>query len=830
MLSLIKWSSVLKLFRLLISAIWLLASTAAWTQDVIHHGPILEVEVKRGEDQLPLALVDKLRKGDLLLVRPDTETLAKGDWVLLLARVSPTGNQVVSQHFEVADLKSPAQFEITADNQAIVIMLAPQLRNLFGLYTSLNESASLLNEVLRADPQRFFDLQKVDQINQAILAISQGLSKRVSGRKPQDAIQAARELAAKFGVLNLEPECIKNDAVNTECVATQIVFAKDFVLPSNGDLSAMVGNKKAVDLNSFLISNLRMFSEASDFLSNKYRDSYDFAPTFGRRQSSSTRIELFSVARFRSGNIKTAYIYVPSWFGSTAPVLSNNDRATQCFTTGTLPLQVRGKLPLINYWHNWKMEIINIENNSLLGEAQNISFDQESGVLNFEPFIFESHNRPSTNDVGVKISTQFGFSKVTLPTIRMRLPLLNQSDFSNALEGKSTLIAGEKGQLKILDANRASCVRSMEVQLPDGSEIHNDSKELTRIDLDLSKTASTQLTMSIQQPGADPIAISLKVLKPRARITRVEHAQWENYVTVFGSKIERVLRIEIGRSICNQDVSTSSISIDNEQTFKCETDIRDNAQLPEQVLIVHQDDEPSAQWIPLSKKPAKPRFGISSSVNNSLVISPSAKALQWHLSPTDHYLSEDSGLNVLFQAKAPYTIQRGSYILQIRFKDDPQSDRQPINTPLIADFSHNELRTKNPVNFSQSDLPSVINSLEYRIQHNTSGQTSEWANLPKSVIVLPDLQNAICSSTNDSFLVSGKSLNLIDSIRIEDTAKNEDFQPAQLVSCMQGLCLKVPAPLARDSIDIRMRWVDDRKFNVFLPGVTKNCGSRPSSN
>ena len=248
------------------------------------------------------------------------------------------------------------------------------------------------------------------------------------------------------------------------------------------------------------------------------------------------------------------------------------------------------------------------------------------------------------------------------------------------------------------------------------------------------------------------------------------------------------------------------------------------------MLIVHHDDEPSAQRVLLNKKPAKPRFSISSSVNNSLVISPSAKALQWHLSPTDRYLSEDSGLNVLFQAKAPYTLQHGSYMLQIRFKDDPHSDQQPINKPLIADFSHNELRTKNPINFSQSDLPSVINSLEYRIQHNTSGQASEWGNLPRSVIVLPDLQNATCSATNDSWLVSGKNLNLIDSIRIEDTDKNEDFKPAQLVSCMQGLCLKVPAPLARDSIDIRMRWVDDLEFNAFIPGITKDCGSIPSSN
>ena len=820
----------MKLFHKFLALIWLLAPLAAWTQDVIHHGPVLDIQIKRGDSQLPLALVDKLRKGDRLLVRPDAETLAKGDWVLLLARVSPTGNQVVSQHFEVADLRSPAELEITADNQAPVIMLAPQLRNLFGLYTSLHESASLLNEVLRADPQRFFDLQKVDQINQAILAISQGLSKRVSGRKPQEAIQAARELAAKFGVSNLEPECIKNDAVNTECVATQIFFAKDFVLPSNGDLSAMVGNKKAVDLNSFLLSNLRMFSEASDFLSNKYRDSYDFAPTFGRRQSSSARIELFSVARFRSGNIKTAYIYVPSWFSSNAPVLSSNERAPQCFTSGTLPLQVRGKLPLVNYWHDWKIEVFDPQNNTLLGEARNILFDQESGILSFEPLAFDSQNRPMTNDVSIKLATQFGFSKVTLSTIGMRLPLIDPSEISKALEGKSTLISGEKGQLKIRDANSASCVRSMEVQLPDGSEIHNDSKEQTRIDLDLSKTAPTQLTMSVQQSGTDPIAVSLRVLKPKARITRVEHAQWENYVSVIGTQLERISRIEIGPAICTLDISTPFISIVNEQTFKCEADIRDNAQLPEQVLIVHHDDEPSAQRVLLNKKPAKPRFSISSSVNNSLVISPSAKALQWHLSPTDRYLSEDSGLNVLFQAKAPYTLQHGSYMLQIRFKDDPHSDQQPINKPLIADFSHNELRTKNPINFSQSDLPSVINSLEYRIQHNTSGQASEWGNLPRSVIVLPDLQNATCSATNDSWLVSGKNLNLIDSIRIEDTDKNEDFKPAQLVSCMQGLCLKVPAPLARDSIDIRMRWVDDREFNALIPGITKDGGSIPSSN
>lgn len=817
----------MRLFRFicLFALTWSLTISVGAGQEVIHHGPVLDIQVKRGDYQLPLSQVDKLRKGDRLLVQPDTDSMAKGDWVLLLARVSPTGNQVVSQNFEVADLKKPAELEITADNQAPVIMLAPQLRNLFGLYTSLSESSSLLNEVLRADPQRFFDLQKIDQINQAILAISQGLSKRVSGRKPQEAIKAASELAAKFGVSIIDPECIRNDAVNTECVATQIVFAKDFALPSSGDLSAMVGNKKAVDLNSFLLSNLRIFSEASDFLSNKYRDSYDFAPTFGRRQSSSARVELFSVSRFRSGNIKTAYIYVPSWFSANAPVLSNNEKLAQCFTSGTLPLQVKGKLPLVNYWHSWRMQVVDPQNDSLIGETSNIYFDHEAGILSFDPFAFDSQSRPLSNEVGVKLAAQFGFETITLPTIRMKLPLVDHDEVSKVIEGKSTLISGEKGQLKIRDAVNASCFKSMEIVLPDGSEVHSKSSDPTHIDLDLSSTAPTQLLLSIQQSGADPVVIGLKVQKPRARINQVEHAQWDDHVTVFGTQLEHISHIEIGSSTCSLDTNTSIHSSAFNLRFKCDKNIRDNAQLPEQVLIVHRDNEPSPQPFALTKKSVKPRFSISSSVNNSLIISPSFKALQWHLSPSDRYLSEDSGLYVLFQAQAPYTLQRGSYTLQIRFNDDPQSDRQPIAASLISDFSHNELRTKNPISFSQSELPSVINALEYRIQHNTSGQSSEWVNLPRSVILLPDLQTATCSEAKDAWLVSGKNLNLIEAIRVKNGHMDEGFQSVSLVSCQHGLCIKIPSALTNNSIDIRLRWVDDREFTVVIPGLSDKCGT-----
>lgn len=82
--------------------------------------------------------------------------------------------------------------------------------------------------------------------------------------------------------------------MNTECVATSIVANRDFSLPSADDLSAMVGPRKSVDLNSFLAANLRVLTDAADYLGNRYRDTYDFAPTFGRRQPGADRVELAS--------------------------------------------------------------------------------------------------------------------------------------------------------------------------------------------------------------------------------------------------------------------------------------------------------------------------------------------------------------------------------------------------------------------------------------------------------------------------------------------------------------------------------------------------------
>lgn len=812
---------------------------AARAQDVIHHGPSLEVQVQRGDARLPLSRVDRLHAGDRVLVRPDTETLAKGDWVLLLARVSPRGNQIESRHFDVRELKGDAELEITADSQVPVIMLAPQLRNLFGLTTSLFESGRVLNEVLRADPQRFYDLQNADQVNHAIRAISQGLARRVSGREPEQAIREASALAAKFGVRSIDPGCFKNQSVNTECVATSIVANRDFSLPSADDLSAMVGPRKSADLNSFLAANLRVLTDAADYLGNRYRDTYDFAPTFGRRQAGSKRVELFSIARFRSGSVKTAYVYVPSWFTSAAPTLSPDRARMDCHARGRLDVQVQGRLPLVDYWHGWRMTVSDPGTREVLAEIDALSFDPEAGSFRFAPTGVDPARPPSANQVVVRLSGRFGFDPVELEPIRMALPLRDAKGALAALDG---MVAGERATLGFRMREAGACVREMALALPGGAILRSEADNPASLDADLRQVAPGTAELTIEQHGAEPIVIAARVLPPRARVTRIEHAEWEDMVTVVGERLERIARIEVGKATCTADdasqpraagASTAAgtgkpASGESALRMACRGDVRGGARTPEVATMFHRGDLPGPLRVALTRTAARPRVELATDTPNALLVSPSPKALRWNLAPADPYMTEDSGLSLLLRARRPYVLARGNYQLQLRFKDDPQSGSHPLTVPLIADFTHDELRTRTPARFRHEDLPSVVNALEYRVVHQPSGLAGDWQKLGRSVLMLPALQAAACAPTGDALWVQGEHLDLVEGVR-DDAAEAEGFTPARLVPCPSGLCLGLPPNPPENRIRLRLRWVDDRVFSVRLPAPSPACPEAPTA-
>jgi hypothetical protein len=354
-----------------------------------------------------------------------------------------------------------------------------------------------------------------------------------------------------------------------------------------------------------------------------------------------------------------------------------------------------------------------------------------------------------------------------------------------------------------------------------------------RLNSDLQSVPPGPLTLVLRQVGQDPLSLPVQVLQPQARVSRIEHAESEDSLTVQGQRLERIARIEVpGRGSCvpaptpapipATDISAASPT---RMAFVCEGNVRRNAGLPATVQVIHQNDEPGPLSVRLTPTPAIPRLALAGNTPNALLVSPSDKALQWSLPPGDALMSEDSGLSLLLQAQSPYVLSKGSYTLQLRFRDDPETDARPLSAPLIADFSHNELRTRSPVRFDPAHLPSIVNPLEWRVLHQPSDQAGPWQALDRTLVWLPDLQGMACSPHGDALLLNGQRLDLIDGWRLSAgaNASPTEFIAPDLLPCPQGLCLRLPKRVPGDQLQLRLRWVDERVFTVRLPKAAPAC-------
>jgi hypothetical protein len=782
---------------------------------MIHHGPVMDIQIQRGEELLSIFQVSRLRRGDRFLVKPDRSSLAQGDWVLLLARITPAGNQVETRRFDLSQFKDYAAIEITADDQVPALMLAPQLRNLFGLYTSFSESANFLQEVLLSDPQKFFDLQKVDQVNQAITALSQGLDQLMITRAPEQAVTAAKELAFKFGVQTLDADCFKGNLVNTQCVAANIVASKDFSIPSNSDLSSMVGQKKATDLTGFLLSNVHALSQAGDFVSHKYRDQYDFAPTFARQKGDSRLTELFSLNRFRSGSVKTAYVYVPAWFNAAAPTLSVNDSRAACWSNGQLELTVQGRLPVAHYWHDWNLTVQDPQTHQRLAQISQMTFFPEHGVLRFDPSQIPAERWPPAGQLEARLSGRFGFEFIGPLTFRLSLPL--RGDLTHQVQGLDRLVAGDSALLALGTPATAACLDSLELSADGRSLGRSTAPQDPRLNVDLSQASPGPATLSVRQRGLPTQSVPLTLLPHRARIQSVVHAELDTTLRITGERLDRIAFVQLDEHPCEpQEIRESSGH--DELVVSCTGDIRFNAQLSDIVTVHHRNHEPAPMRVSLTKKAAPPRLQIASA-QQALLSRPSLKASRWGLGPTDALLSDDSGLSVLLQTEPGYVLPRGNFALQLRFVDDPRTAAQPIEHPLIADFTHQELRTRTPLSFQGVELPSVVNPLEFRVVHYPSQSFGQWTPLKRSVLLVPELTSITCSDTPKTYWIHGQHLDKIDAIA-DQTTSTEPLNPAQLDACDNGgLCLRVASADAQPLWRIALRWVDQRVFQVKLGDV-----------
>jgi len=814
-----------KLIRFFAAAVGILAAqpalSAAPAPNINHPGPVISAYVQRGDARLPIYLVDHLRKNDALFITTDKGKKTDPKWLLVLATVSPTGNKVIAEKFDLAQQEGEASITITDDDQVPVVVMAPQVRTMFGLHTSFSESADLIVDAIKADPQRFINLQKIDQVNHAIALLKAVLDSSIQTQKPAQAVDAAKTLAAKFGVRNVDSGCFKENTVNTQCVATAIVSSEDLTLPSDDIWAASGPNASAAKVPTDIFASLKIVTEASTYLVNKYGDNYDFAPSSGQRQGGKDSIQLFTSARFKSGDIKTAYVYVPSWFGGKQPELSIGSKAPSCLSKGELTANVKGLLPLLNNWHDWRLVLREPGSTPPLLQFDGIEFKPDNGVFSFD---FGKHARNLATKGPVLEATltgKFGFADADVAPFKVALS--SNGHMLERIAGLDSLVAGEHAKLHVSGPDGA-CIEEMEVRANDKALATSTADARGELSIDLGKVDPGPAMLTIAQYGMAKQEIPVVILKHKAHIQRLVHFDLENDVTAYGDNLDRIDSVQAGNVLCRPVADTGEPATPAARTFTCSPEIASNASFPAQVTVRHLEQEPASFDLPVTKIAARPHMTVESA-GNAIVATLSPKALQWNLNVNDPLITDDSGIGILLHAFGGYHLSHGAYVLQLKFADDPSTDQKPISVPLLSDLPHNELRTRSPVSFAGVQFPSIVNPIWYRVQHQPSGLVGDWQALNRSVVLFPQLGMLSCNGSGNGFLIHGSQLELIDwassdlKLSASDSAKNAN---SVLVRCDNGLCLGIDALGKNRNLRMKVHWIDDRLFDISFPDAP-NC-------
>ena len=790
-----------------------------------HAGPVITVTVQRGAQSLPIFYVDKLQKGDTVRVGTDRSGTTRGAWALVLALVSPASDVVISRQFDLTAKDVDASIAITADDQVPVIVIAPQVKTLFGLSTSFEQSASLIADAITNDPQRFLELQKIEQINLAIASLTTGLDSVVLKLKTEQAVDSAKSVAAKFGVKSVDPECFKNGAVDTRCVATSIVSSRDLKLPSMVELGSLAQPFATATLPADILANVRLVAAASSFLSNKYRDQYDFAPSFAKRDVAADTLQLFANARFQNGDIKTAYVYVPSWFAGQQPELSLNAKHSVCLAGGELPAQTKGQLALSNYWHGWTMALLEAGSAHVVATMEGVRVVPEKGVLTFDPKALPIPTGNMASPLEARLTGQYAFTPVSLGPIPVALPWAG--DPNEQIQGLASLVAGDKATLRFSNDQAMACVERLSL-LANGTILATapvtaasaTTLDLTGVEANTNTTTNAQL--EITQTGRSKLLMPVRILPRRALVSRMERHELENDVTVFGQHLDRIASLVSGDVTCTPSVAPYQTPTPGTRIFSCPPEVAQDGVFPSTMTVVHGGQEPPAFETGVTRVSPRPHLALVTGKNAPLIVL-STKAVQWGLSMNDPLVAEDSGLALVLRVAKGYKLVRGSYALHIRFGDEPQPDQTPFSVPLMSDLAHNELRTRSPINFQTAHLPSIINPAWFRVVHQPSGFAGDWMPLHKSVISLPALGAPACRADGRGLQIAGTQLDLIDwaSRDLTRTAAS-DTSPvtpdlASLAPCDQGLCLGIDRLGPGKRLKVKVQWVDERLFEVSFP-------------
>ncbi|HET8695453.1 MAG TPA: hypothetical protein VFM33_12340 [Aquabacterium sp.] len=791
-------------------AAWLFCQAGLAEAYNTYDGPSFAATVKRGSVSLPLLQVDHLQQGDRIEITPSPELARHRDWVIALASISRSGTEVSFTASAIED-RDHFELEVPSADAVPAIVIAPALRTLFGITTSTGESTNLIEQAIRTDPQRFVSLQKIDQISQAARALADVLSSVPVEQGPEAVSAAARSAAARYGLPTVGPNCVKSTGVDIQCLAAEIVNRASLDAMSADKLGSLTGKPDQGKLPGQLDDSIKTFTAAADYFTSRYRDLYDFTPTFARSGDQANEVKLYAIDRYRNGGIKTAYVYVPAWFQGPMPALSVDGQAPVCLTSGHVPVKTGGRLPLSNYWHDWHLDLLDRRHPEWGARLDIPNMHPEFGEIRVPT---DALAPPSGSTILTgRFSGMLGFQSITLPDATLAMPVAGHLE--DALEGVSTLVSGETAHLRIA-AGAGGCVTHMSLVM-DGRVLASSAAAApTRLDVDLSTQSAGPAAVVVSQAGVADQVLPVNIVGPRVRVRQLVHQDGDDFLTLDGTNLDRLDRVQLGHVICLPGGPPARLADApySRLVLACDSALS-NATIPDRAIVSHVGGAPGTLSVPVVKGESRPSFELATGPN-AWVVQPSDKAVRWGLAHDPVLSTDDSGVALVLQATHGYTVRSGGYTLQLRVSEDPSgSDAAPFSVPLMVNRSRGELRTRTPIVYPSAQLPTVVNHLQFRVVRSSNGLAGDWQDLPHAIVLLPRFTSVSCDPATSDWLVHGEHLDMIEGVG-EPTPAGPELHPVLLSRCDDGACFVLPSHQADHAIAVKIAWIE-HPFVVTLP-------------
>lgn len=772
-------------------------------------GPLLQVNVRRGEESLPIYQVPSLQPGDILSVTSSFKEKEPVHWMLVSGFLRGATEPPPEKWFSEVDLwkhhnwDRAQQITVPSGANQGLLFLAPDSGGGF----------STLKNTVRRQPNLFLrvsqDMTRATAEQGRMNSFLNGMRSASPMGNPQTATQRSIALANSLSI-NVNGKCFDANQQQTPCLVQntdQLLADSNTRGTAVQNLTSMpsanlIGGVISSQLGAAFFPYVGAAIDVIHLLGGARTADYQYLPALAERHGDRIRLKLNHDPTFKSP--KSVLVYVlPQVEPMTPPsIVVDTENHPTCISSAAsaLPAEAPPALYSTQYGHDWILSLKDAD-----GRTQNnISIKADPSVGGFLVSAGAVNQNLFKNDTSLQgtITGRWGFKTVTLPPLTLEHPRSGAWQL-NAQQHES-LIAGSKVALN-LSSPVAACIG--QIQLNDGKGHHlaavvtHTSATTITAAFDLSQAVVSEGSLQVQQAGlSQPDQQKLRIYQPLPRVDKATYYAGDHVIELAGQRLDEIASAEFGGA--QFDPAHLPKSTDT----------------PDTVQLIQPDSAPATTLAANSNATAVLHLRDGRSMNLSFPVQaprPLVKILS--LNPRNPVstiqlqnhdaVPQDTEINLTLQSVTPAAFQPDE---KIQIHSDLQT------TPVELSLSHG-LMLQDQQTVIASFVPaqllgaSTFGRLEFRAI-DARGVAGAWQALPK-VVRLPQLKEIRCPlSLNSKCTLTGDHLYLLAAISAEPSMKHAVKIPGGFT----GASVEIPRP-SGSTIFIQLRDDPDTADPVLLP-------------